>query len=687
MQNERTEEKMELLAPAGSFKALCAAVQSGADAVYIGGSSFSARRSAVNFSSDEIKEAVKYCHLRNVKLHVAANILVKEQETESFLKYISELNSAGVDAVIIQDIGMASVVRKLYPDLPIHASTQMTVTNIKGARLLADMGFSRIVLARELSYSAIKSICDAVDVETEVFAHGAICMSYSGQCLMSSIIGGRSGNRGMCAQPCRLPYKIDEKSGYLLSPKDLSMVDRLKMLKEIGVTSLKIEGRLKRSEYVAAVSGIYRKYIDNPVKVTPCDMKTLSDAFSRSGFTCGYFDDKPGKHMMCYDNPANSAENVFSDDVVRRCKDGANYKKTELFMSAELKKDMPLRVSVWDEEGNFATALGEVPAEIAVNKPLDYDRLKKQLIKTGDTPFYIENVEIDIGEGIIIPVSEVNSIRRKAIEEISKQKCAVPKRRSNLYSPEKINELKAYTPILAAQVTTYEQAKECIKNGITEIYADTPLANRLVKEFDNVKVIAKLPPVMRDDRRYEKPDTNAVLISNIGQLDSSLECYGDFRLNIFNSESVKFYNNLERITISPELNLKELKEAAAGCEIIGYGRLPLMLMENCPLRALGKCQKFSMQHSLTDRKNEKFPLKCNEGCTIELLNSKPIYMADKLENIKKLQIRAIRLIFTVEKSAECGKIIEEYKMALEGKDVHTPIENTYTRGHFFRGVE
>ena len=678
---------MELLAPAGSFKALRAAVQSGADAVYIGGSSFSARRSAVNFSSDEIKEAVKYCHLRNVKLHVAANILVKEKETESFLDYIGELNSAGVDAVIIQDIGMAQVVRNLYPDLPLHASTQMTVTNVKGAKLLSNMGFSRIVLARELSFSAIKSICDAVDVETEVFAHGAICMSYSGQCLMSSIIGGRSGNRGMCAQPCRLPYQIEEKNGYLLSPKDLCMVDRLKMLKEIGVTSLKIEGRLKRSEYVAAVSGIYRKYIDNSIKVTPEDMKTLSDAFSRSGFTCGYFDDRPGKNMMCYDNPANSAENVFSDDVVKRCKDDANFKKTKLFMSAELKKDMPLRVSVWDGERNFATALGEIASEVAVNKPLDNDRLKKQLIKTGDTPFYIENVEIDIDEGIIIPVSEINSVRRKAIEEFSKQKCALPERHSGKYHPKQKIETEDGTPILTAQVTTYEQAKVCMEMGITEIYADTPLANRLVKEFKNTKVIAKLPPVMRDDREYSMPDTKAVLISNIGQIDKSFECYGDFRLNIFNSESVNFYNDLKRVTVSPELNIKELSGVAAGCEIIGYGRIPLMVMENCPLRALGKCQKFSLQHSLTDRKNEKFPLKCNEGCTIELLNSKPIYIADKLENIKKLQIRAIRLIFTVEKSAECGKIIEEYKMALEGKDLPSPQENTFTRGHFFRGVD
>ena len=358
---------MELLAPAGSFGTLKAAVQSGADAVYIGGSEFSARRSAVNFSVDEIFEAAKYCRLRDVKLYVAANILVKESETDRFLEYIGKLNDIGVDAIIIQDIGMAKTVHEMYPDLPIHASTQMTVTNLEGAKRLREMGFSRVVLARELSKEAIEKITRESGVETEVFVHGALCMSYSGQCLMSSIIGGRSGNRGMCAQPCRLPYKIDDKQGHLLSPKDLCMVKRLGELKNIGVASLKIEGRLKRSEYTSSVCGVYRKYIDSEKNVSDSDMQELYNAFSRSGFTTKYFDGKSGKDMMCYENPANAAENIFTQETKARCAEGANFKKTEIYMSAELKKGIPVSVSVWNNDGIFVTETGDVLAEEALN--------------------------------------------------------------------------------------------------------------------------------------------------------------------------------------------------------------------------------------------------------------------------------------------------------------------------------
>ncbi|MBO5060780.1 MAG: U32 family peptidase [Clostridia bacterium] len=680
---------MELLAPAGSFSALCAAVQSGADAVYIGGSEFSARRSAANFTLDEIKKAADYCHVRGVTLHVAANILIKEKEKEKFLDYIGKLNEIGVDAVIIQDIGMAAAVHRIYPDLPIHASTQMTAASVDAAKKLKEIGFSRVVLARELSCEAIRKICSEAGVETEVFAHGAICMSYSGQCLMSSIIGGRSGNRGMCAQPCRLPYKIEEKSGYLLSPKDLCMIERLSELKEIGVTSLKIEGRLKRSEYVAAVSGIYRKYIDEPKKVSSSDMQELFDAFSRSGFTCGYFDDRMGSGMMSYKNPANAAENIFSDEVKRRCTEGANFRKTEIFMSAALKKGKPLSISVWDDKGNFAECVSDAAAEAAINRPLDRERLLKQLLKLGDTPFFVKEPEIELDEGITIAISEINSVRRRAVEKLIHEKCKIPKRRDLSAEERKTREKakQAQGTILTAQVTTYEQAKACIDAGICEIYADTPLANKLLSEYKGVNIIAKLPPVARDDREYEMPKTDAVLISNIGQLDEKKRCYGDFRLNIFNSESVEFYSALERVTMSPELNLKELSGISEGSEVIAYGRIPLMVMENCPLKALGKCQSHKLRHSITDRKNEAFPLKCNEGCVLEILNSKPIFMADKLEFVNKLKISALRLIFTVENSAECDKIVNIYKMALLGQKVNMPEENTFTRGHFYRGTE
>ncbi len=677
---------MELLAPAGSFQTLKAAVQSGADAVYIGGSQFSARKSAVNFTLEEIEDAVKYCHLRDAKLHVAANILVKEKEVEDFLEYIGKLNKIGVDAVIIQDMGMAKVVHEMYPDLLLHASTQMTITNLEGAKKLKEIGFSRVVLARELSKESIELITKKSGIETEIFVHGALCMSYSGQCLMSSIIGGRSGNRGMCAQPCRLPYSVGDKNGHLLSPKDLCMIDRLKELKEIGVSSLKIEGRLKRSEYASAVCGVYRKYLDSQEKVTKNDMKELYNAFSRSGFTDKYFSGGFGKDMMCYDNPANASENIFTDDVKKRCSENANYKKTEIFMSAELRKESPLVVSVWDNNGVFVTKTGEILSETALKTALTKERLENQLLKLGDTPFFASNVEIILDDGITIPISEINKVRREAVEDFTLQKTETPKRRIL----ERNNNVKRYENTeteICAEVWTKEQARACIEAGIRTIYADTPLANNLMKEYKNIDVISKLPPICRDDRKYEEPQTDSVLISNIGQVHNHKKCYGDLRLNIFNSESAGFYDFLERVTLSPELNLKELSQISAKSEIIGYGRIPLMVMENCPLRAMGMCQNKKNNRVIEDRMHEKFPLKCNEGCVLEIMNSKPIYLADKPEFVNNLKIRAIRLIFTVENFEECGKIIEEYKLALSRIPAKQPKENTFTRGHYYRGVE
>lgn len=677
---------MELLAPAGSFSALCAAVQSGADAVYIGGSEFSARSSAVNFTIEEIEKAARYCHLRGVNLHVAANILIKDKEKERFLAYIGKLNKIGVDAVIIQDIGMATLVHKMYPDLPLHASTQMTISSVAAAKKMKELGFSRVVLARELSREAIKKISQEAGIETEVFAHGAICMSYSGQCLMSSIIGGRSGNRGMCAQPCRLPYTLGEKSGYLLSPKDLCMIKRIPELSDCGVSSLKIEGRLKRSEYVAAVCGVYRKYLDNPGDVSKTDMDELYNAFSRSGFCDNYFDDKPSAKMMCYDNPANASENIFTDEAKKRCAENANFRKTEIFMSCKMEKDNPLHISAWDLCGHFAESFGELNAETAINKAITGERLTEQLLKLGDTPFFVNHPEVEVEDGITLPISEINKVRRGTIEKLSDEICRREYREASVPQVKK-EQQNAGKITLCAQVATYEQAVACVNGGVEEIYADTPLANRLFDEFKNVRIIAKLPPILRDDREYEKPIGKDILISNIGQIDETKNCIGDFRLNITNSESVRFYSGLERVTLSPELNLKELSGIAEGCELIAYGRIPLMVMENCPLRANNMCQNGRMMHTLCDRRNEKFPLKCNEGCVLEILNSKPIYMADKAEFVNNLKISSIRLVFTVENSRECGRIIEEYKMALLGEKVNAPKENFFTRGHFYRGVE
>lgn len=671
---------MELLAPAGAFESLKAAVQSGADAVYIGGSKFSARRSAGNFTEDEIKSAVEYCHLRNTAVHVAANILVKEKEKDEFLSYMGFLSQIGVDAVIIQDIGMAAKTHAMYPDLPLHASTQMTAASVDAVKFLECAGFSRVVLARELSRETVEKICRETDAEIEVFAHGAICMCYSGQCLMSSIIGGRSGNRGMCAQPCRLPYTIDGIRKYHLSPKDLCMVNNLRELKKTGVTSIKIEGRLKRKEYVAAVCGIYRKYIDSGEPISSEDYAELLNAFNRSGFTDGYYSGKIGSKMMSLENPSNISENTFSRSVIERCRDDANFRKSKIYISAALRKNTPFSVTVWDDFGHYAGAESVKNAEEAQKSSTDAQKLSKQLLKLGGTPFYADEPEIDLEENTVISVSEINDTRRRAIQMLEEEIIKAPERREMTVKSEALHRNVPKKILLTAYVSTYEQAEECRKSGIDVIYADTPLANRLNY------AVAQLPPIKRDDRRYLTPKSNCVSVSNIGQMTDK-KCVGDFRLNITNSESVRFYDNLERITLSPELNLHEMEDIACGCEIIAYGRIPLMITENCPLKNCGKCQNFEMKYSIYDRKNEKFPVKCREGCVCEILNSKPIYMADKIDSLKKLHPSALKLIFTVETPEECRKTAEEYKKALMGEKINTPEENTFTRGHFFRGVE
>ena len=591
---------MEILAPAGSQEALYAAVQSGADAVYIGGTEFSARRSAANFTLSQIEEAVKYCHLRGVKLHVAANILIKETEKTRFLDYIGKLNALGVDAVIIQDIGMAAAVSEMYPDLPLHASTQMTVTNILGARMLKNMGFSRIVLARELSKDAIKKICDCVDIETEVFGHGAICMCYSGQCLLSSIIGGRSGNRGMCAQPCRLPYELNGKQAYYLSPKDLSMLEHIKELQEIGVTSLKIEGRLKRNEYVSAVTRIYKKYAVSGEKVTASDKTELLSAFNRSGFTCGYFEDKLGRAMMSTENPSNISENTFSDEVKRLCDKNANFIRREIEISATVRINEPITVSVWDKDGHFAGYTGNEQLEKADKKGVDTERIKEQLLKLGNTPFFAESAEVYADEGVMVSISAINEARRNAVKLLEDEILRSEKRRSLPYITKK-RDIKNAPPKLTAEVLTFEQAKAAALGGIDEIYLPNSIFDEVKAAFPNAALIARMPAVMRDDRKYKSVNTDRILVSNIGEIDGNKMCYGDYRLNITNFDSIAYFDGLERVALSPELNIFELSEIAEGCELVAYGRLSLMLMENCVFKAAGMCQNGEMKEFLSVR--------------------------------------------------------------------------------------
>lgn len=690
---------IELLAPAGNAAALHAAVQSGADAVYLGGPKFNARRSADNFSLEDIRTYSDYCHLYGVDVHVALNTLIKETELDALKEYAYELNDAGVDALIIQDIGAAEIIKKAIPDMTLHGSTQMTVTSLEGVKYLEDMGFSRVVLARELSEREIEHICKNAKAEIEVFVHGAICMCYSGQCLMSSILGGRSGNRGRCAQPCRLPYELTEKgktagSGYILSPKDMALINELQRLKDIGVASLKIEGRLKRAEYVSAVVGIYRKYLDNTHPVSKNDMQELKNAFSRTGFTDGYFKGELGKNMMSHKNPSNAKVNEFSEAALKRADINSNIRKIPVNIIGTLKENLPVEITMYTSgaehfgDVKYGFASGTIKSEKAINKPIDKNRVTMQLLKLGDTPFEAEDISVSIDDGITIPIKEINAVRRQAAQNLMNEIKYREIGRKNEFEFEGISRNKPQIK-LTAEVLTIEQARAAVKGGIELIYAPKRLAEDVKKLSEDITVVTKTSEIFRE----EKITTDGVLVSSPAAVRHyhDKEIYGDFRLNIFNSFSAQHYKNLKSITLSPELNLNEIRALSenteAALEIIGYGRIPLMLMKNCPVKAMGKCQQKKRIYKLRDRKNEEFPIICNEDCTAELINSKPIFMADKAGDLKKLKINAVRLIFTVENFEQCDKIINMYKYAMEGNTVSKPEENSFTRGHYYRGVE
>ena len=685
--------KPELLAPAGSEAALRAAVQSGADAVYIGGPKFNARRSADNFSVENIKKWASYCHLYDVDMHVAVNTLIKENEIDDLIDYAYELNDAGVDALIIQDIGAAKLIHKAIPDMPLHASTQMTVTSLEGVKYLEDMGFSRVVLARELSAKEIEYICSHTKAEIEIFVHGAICMCYSGQCLMSSIIGGRSGNRGCCAQPCRLPYQIkgqntQENPQYLLSPKDMALINDLAEIKRMGVASLKIEGRLKRAEYVSAVVGIYRKYIDNTVHASSEDMEELKNAFSRSGFTDGYFKNSLGKNMMSHKNPGNMSDNKFSEQAKKRAEENANIRKIPINISAALQKDEPLSVTVYDNNDNYVTVSGTEKAETAHQKALDEERLKEQLSKLGQTPFYPQSIYVSVDDGITIPIKEINTVRREAAEKLMKIRSERPLGTKNPASKSTKHRNYGSDIVLTAEVFDINQAKAAIDGGIDLIYAPANVIASLKNIKGNFKAVEKMSDIFDG----EKTQSDSVLVSSCAAMKfyNGKKIYGDFRLNVFNSQTAEHFSKLESITLSPELNIGEikavLKNTDATAEVIGYGRLPLMIMKNCPLKAAGKCQNKKQLYKLRDRKNEEFPIMCQKDCRALLLNSKPIFMADKMSDLRSTGINSVRLLFTDESYDECIKVINQYKKALSGEKVDTPSENTFTRGHYYRGV-
>lgn len=651
----RKNKLPELLSPAGDMECLYAAVAAGADAVYVGGKRFGARAFAKNFDIDELSSAVNYCHLHGVKLYVTLNTLIEDKELSEAVEYAATLYSIGVDALIVADLGVCAAIRRCVPGLELHGSTQMSVHNTDGAVAAAELGMSRVVLARELPLSEIKSAVNGSPVEIEVFLHGALCVCYSGQCLFSSLVGGRSGNRGECAQPCRLPYN----GSYPLSLKDLSLANHIPELIESGVSSLKIEGRMKAPSYVFAVTSIYRRLLDEGRAATREENELLRRAFSRGGFTDGYLTDKTEKNMI----GVRSRE----DKEDSRSIDTRSFSPIKVKVGAEVTMRLgePSKMTVFDGKRSVSV-LGEIPVE-AQNAPLTEQSVKERLSKMGNTLLSLspEDISLSLDEGINLPPSAINALRRSAaaaFESSARELCRCEYRLPE--SPERGEQL------LTAQFFSereYLKARDAAPELVEKIdIAFLPLMGE-GEDYQSNGVY--LPPVVFDREmrtvkealeKAKKQGVKYALVSNIGIIEivkqSGLVPIGDFRLNITNRESSLVYREMGVVSpiLSPELTLPKARDAVGG--LITYGRIPLMLTERCFMRENFGCKSCG-GCSLTDRKGEKFPMLREFDHRNLILNSVPTYMGDRGGELSEYRIYHRHLLFTVESGRQIADIL------------------------------
>ena len=692
---------MELLSPAGGYDALVAAVQSGADAVYMGFGAFNARRSAKNFTDEDFASAVRYCHLRGVRVFLTLNTLVTDRELPQAAEALRNASRMGVDAVLVQDWGLLTLTQEIVPDLPIHASTQMSLFTLGGANEAAALGMERVVLARELCRDDIAEICKGCGAEIEIFGHGALCMCYSGQCEMSAVLGQRSGNRGACAQPCRLPYGVNApcRNGYPLSLKDANLSACLQDMERIGVDCLKIEGRMKRPEYVAVVTGIYRRLLDERRQPTAAEGAALEQAFSRSGFTDGYWRGKKGKAMFGT-RPENAPEpkELFAE-AREVYENGRENRKIPVILHLIVRRGEPVRLggSCAIHGGvTIALAQGDAPEE-ARNRAVTAEELRQRLSKTGGTVFTADSVEIELDEGLMVSASVINGLRREVLDALAARREDIPARRELPASPlpdapEPPQEM-AFTVSVsrACQVTA-----ELLAEKPAIVYVPIEELERLDAGLDwgETELCAVLPRVFRtaDEQPLRAmlerhPEVTSVAIGNLGHLpivrglDRTLR--GDFGLNVYNSRAVKFWRDrgLSSVTVSFELRWQQVRDLAkyADCEGIVYGRLPLMITENCVTKNNVGCAH-GAGSVLTDRTGAQFPVQCAYGCRCEIENGKVLVLADKPE-VFRCGLRYGRLRFTTESPEACAAILRAHKAGdvTAGEDA--------TRGLFYRGVE
>ena len=694
---------MELLAPAGSMEALRAAVCNGADAVYLGADTFNARMNARNFSAADLQEAVVYCHVRGVKVHLTLNTLVLDREMPRAAELIRLAASCGVDAFIVQDLGVVSLCRQLAPDVPIHASTQMSIHSLEGVMEAAALGCSRVVLARELPAEEIAHICKKSPVEIEVFVHGALCMCYSGQCYLSSVIGRRSGNRGQCAQPCRLPYGYGrfESTRYPLSLKDNCLAGELDELRRMGVASIKIEGRMKRPEYVAIVTRAYRTVL-NGGKLTPSDLQELETAFSRQGFTDGYFRGQTGSDMFGRRQEGEDTADLFAS--ARTTYEQGEPQRIGVRFYAMIRRGEPAQLAVEDPDGNLCRTRGPVP-EQAVYRSLTPQDLEQQLKKTGGTPYLCTAVRSSLDPDLMLPASAINAMRRDVIAELTAKRGRAAPARLNAYDEPPRYDGIAGEPQLTIAVRTAGQITSRMLSmkptvlyvPLSELAEHPDLPQRVSVETQLAAILPRviwsgeLAPVARQLRTVYEMGVRQVLAGNLGQLHiaraAGFAVRGDFSLNIVNSRAMRYLREqgLDSQLLSFELTLPQIRDIskAVPAELLIYGRLPLMLMENCVMKnrtGICACQTGTVR--LVDRVGEEFPIVKDPGtCRNVLLNGKKLYLLDKKDALRGMGLWALRLQFTTENPGEIDKVLMDY----QGRAVFDA--GSYTRGLYSRGVE
>lgn len=828
---------MELLAPAGGWDALVAAIENGADAVYIGGRNFSARQGADNFDLQETAKAIEFAHMRERKVYVAVNTLIDNTEFNEALDYISDIYQLAVDAVIIQDLGLLYALRQVMPALPVHASTQMTIHNAHGVEYLEEMGVRRVVLARETTREEIRQIKQAVPgMDLEIFVHGALCFSYSGQCLFSSMVGGRSGNRGRCAQACRLPYDLHssrtnsvnpkDKGRHVLSPSDLCLIDYLSEIRDLGVTSLKIEGRMKRSEYVAIVTRAYREVLDSMLQQHPSQdteqlKREMLQVFNRN-FSTGYYlgerqgflsSKRPnnrgvyagrvlkqeengiariklsealgqgdgievwvgrGKNPITYVKEMKSNKQMVSNagrgDVVDLKIEGQVFPGDRIFKiydasllenaaqsareysSGKIEVDVEVvmnpgeavKFTFQDREGNQAVVWSKSPAQFADIHGLDEARLRDKLGRLGNTPFTLVNLTLVGAAELIIPISELNDARRRAVEQLRQTYLSsynYPEinrdfrefYRKYVHSSAKPSKDEmTHDVTLSIMVSGVEEARAAIDAGADRIYIGLeglgrarPISIKKLEELMSLarskgcKIVPSLPRIQKpgEEKEWEgllQLPCDNIMVGNLGSLKWAQErkrfIFTDYSLNIFNNVSLNYLLNtgVESICLSPELSFKQLQDLRPlnKTEVLIHGELILMLSQFCILRTMlgdeeGKCPAFCRQsdYLLKDDKGYKFPVSGDSNCRFYLFNSRTLCLLDDLEKVLTMGIGSIRIEARRDTPRQISEIVSIYKktineikagmkpdFSLRKEQLLGVSRSDFTKCHYYRGV-